>query len=64
MQNFEPPPGQGVRKLTLEDIAPDAEIYINKPLYCLKDMVASRAVVDIGCGYGRNRKIVEEAGGS
>ena len=59
----DPVPGQGVRKLTLKDQAPDCEIVINGTVYELKDLVKGKKVVDIGCGYGRNRKIVTEAGG-
>ena len=55
--------GQGVRKLTLKDQAPDCEIYINQPIYDLKEICRNKKVVDIGCGYGRNRKIVESVGG-
>jgi ubiquinone/menaquinone biosynthesis C-methylase UbiE len=56
--------GEGVRKLSLEDIAPSAEIVINEALYNLKDLVKGKKVIDIGCGYGRNKSVVEEAGGS
>lgn len=54
---------QGVRKLTIEDQAPDCEIFINKPVYDLKEIVANKKVADIGCGYGRNKEIVESLGG-
>src|ERR1044072_8837833 len=57
------PAGHGVRNITIEDQAPDCEIFINQPLYDLKDLVAGKKVVDIGCGYGRNKAIVERAGG-
>lgn len=56
-------PGQGVRKLTLRDQAPDCDIVINRPLYQLSELVANKKVVDIGCGHGSNRPIVEAAGG-
>ncbi|MBK7129831.1 MAG: class I SAM-dependent methyltransferase [Crocinitomicaceae bacterium] len=55
--------GQGVRKLTLRDQAPDCEIQINKSVYDLKDICAGKKVVDIGCGYGRNKALVEAVGG-
>jgi SAM-dependent methyltransferase len=59
-----PPLGFGVRRIGLKDQMPDCEIYINKDdLYDLKSLVKGRRVADIGCGYGRNRKIVEEQGG-
>lgn len=58
-----PAKGQGVRKLKMTDQAPDCEIVINRPLYNLIDLVKEKTVVDIGCGYGRNRTIVESVGG-
>lgn len=63
MKEKEPALGKGVRKLTLEDQAPDCEILINKPLYDFKEIVANKKVVDIGCGYGRNKAVVESVGG-
>ncbi len=54
---------QGVRKLTIKDQAPDCEISINKPVYILSDLVKNKKVVDIGCGYGANKKLVESLGG-
>lgn len=59
-----PPPGQGVRFLKVKDQLPDCDIRINQHAYDLKKVVAGKQVVDIGCGYGRNRPIVEAAGGS
>jgi SAM-dependent methyltransferase len=63
MKSKEPVLSQGVRKLSLKDQAPDCEIYINERIYELKDLVTGKRVVDIGCGYGRNRVTVEAAGG-
>lgn len=63
MSHHSPPPGFGVRRITIEDMAPDCEILINEQLYNLSDLVRSKRVVDIGCGFGRNRAIVERAGG-
>ncbi len=63
MNRENPAKAQGVRILTLKDQAPDCEIFINKDLYDLKDLVANKKVVDIGCGYGANRKVVEAVGG-
>jgi SAM-dependent methyltransferase len=57
------PPGKGVRKLVLEDQMPNCEVLINRPCYDLKKICADKAVLDIGCGFGRNRAIVESAGG-
>jgi len=54
---------QGVRRLTIEDQAPDCEIRINEPVYKLREIVADKTVVDIGCGFGDNRPIVESVGG-
>ena len=63
MNKNKPALGQGVRKLTLTDQAPDCDIYINKPIYNLKEIVANKKVIDIGCGFGRNKSLVELAGG-
>lgn len=63
MSREEPVIGEGVRTLTLEDQAPQCEIYINKPIYDFKEIVANKKVVDIGCGYGKNKSIVESVGG-
>jgi len=54
---------EGVRKLTLANQAPNCEIKINKPIYDFKELVRNKNVVDIGCGYGNNRPIVESVGG-
>lgn len=63
MNRKNPVQGQGVRKLKIIDQAPDCEISINRPIYHLKDLVKGKKVVDIGCGYGGNKPIVEAAGG-
>jgi SAM-dependent methyltransferase len=55
--------GKGVRNLSLADQAPDCDIYINTPIYNLKEIVKNKKVVDIGCGFGANKSIVESAGG-
>ena len=60
----EAPAGQGVRRLTIRDQAPDCEIVINAPLYDLREIAKNKSVVDIGCGHGRNRPIVESVGGT
>lgn len=60
----QPKMSQGVRKLTLADQRPDCEVVINAPLYDLAEMSRGKAVVDIGCGYGWTRPIVEGAGGT
>lgn len=53
------PPGQGVRKLRLSDIAPDCEITITKEkIYDLSVLSKKSMVLDIGCGHGRNREVV------
>ncbi|MCB0478137.1 MAG: class I SAM-dependent methyltransferase [Crocinitomicaceae bacterium] len=62
-QEKKPELGKGVRRLTLKDQAPDCEIYINKPIYDLKEVCAGKKVADIGCGYGRNKELVESLGG-
>lgn len=61
--NKKPALSQGVRKLTIKDQAPDCEISINKSVYQLSEIVKGKKVIDIGCGYGKNRKLVEELGG-
>lgn len=53
----------GVRALTIEDQLPDCEVRINRPAYDMIEMVRGKRVLDIGCGYGRNRPIVEGVGG-
>jgi len=58
------PESKGVRALTLEDQLPDCEIRINARVYALSDIARGKHVLDIGCGYGRNRPIVERVGGS
>lgn len=63
MNTNNPVLGQGVRKLTLADQAPRCEIYINLPIYDFKKIVANKKVVDIGCGYGWNKSVVESLGG-
>lgn len=57
-------PGQGVRKLTLKDQLPACEVFINIPVFDIKEICRNKNVVDIGCGYGANRKIVEGVGGT
>ncbi|MBD78421.1 MAG: hypothetical protein CL840_05845 [Crocinitomicaceae bacterium] len=54
---------EGVRQLKLSDQAPNCEIYINQSIYDLKTIAKNKKVVDIGCGYGWNRAIVESVGG-
>ena len=63
MNREKPVLGQGVRELKLEDQAPQCEIFINKPIYDFKEVVTNKKVLDIGCGYGRNKDIVESVGG-
>lgn len=58
------PLGKGTRSLKLNDIAPDCEITVRKErIYDLEDLSRNAAVLDIGCGYGRNRKLVESVEG-
>jgi SAM-dependent methyltransferase len=63
MSTIQPPLGQGVRKLTIEDMSPACEIFINQKLYEISEITKGKKVVDIGCGYGRNKAIVESVGG-
>ncbi len=57
------PLGKGVRELKLTDIKPNCEIYINQKIFDIKEVCKNKKVVDIGCGYGKNRIIVESVGG-
>jgi SAM-dependent methyltransferase len=57
-------PGQGVRKLTLQDQLPNCTIFINQKIYDIKEICRNKKVIDIGCGYGANREIVESVGGT
>lgn len=59
-----PPPGKGVRYITMYDQMPNCEIHINDPMYDIADLArGGKKVVDIGCGYGKSRKKVEDVGG-
>ena len=63
MKKKNPPEHQGVRFIRLEDGLPDAEIRVNATVYDLAEVCRGKKVVDIGCGYGRSRKLVESVGG-
>ncbi len=64
MNHESPELGKGVRQLSLNDQLPDCEIVINGTIYKLSDVVKNKKVADIGCGYGRNKKLVESLGGT
>jgi SAM-dependent methyltransferase len=55
--------GEGVRRLSLSDQLPACAIAINRPIYNLGAICENRDVVDIGCGVGWTRPIVEASGG-
>lgn len=57
------PSAAGVRSLRLDDQAPDCDIVVNGAAYQLADHVAGKLVLDIGCGQGKYRSLVEGAGG-
>lgn len=57
------PLGKGVRQLRLSDQLPRCEVVINRSCYVLEELCAGKLVVDIGCGFGRNRVLVESVGG-
>lgn len=57
------PRSRGVRKLTLKDQLPRCTVAINSQIYNLPSVCANKDVVDIGCGNGWTRPIVEAAGG-
>ncbi len=65
MNTRQAPLGKGVRKLGLADQLPDCTVLINnkRGLYDLVELSRDKVVLDVGCGYGRNRAIVEKAGG-
>lgn len=63
MQNTTTNPSHGVRSITLEDQAPQCEILVNRTCYTLEEVCRDKDVVDIGCGYGRFRSVVEGVGG-
>ncbi len=63
-QRSAPPPGMGVREPKIEDQMPHCEVLINRPCYDLEKICAGKTVADIGCGFGRNRALVESAGGT
>jgi SAM-dependent methyltransferase len=55
---------QGVRTLKIKDQLPECEILVNKRAYNLEDLVKDKKVIDIGCGYGINRSLVEAVNGT
>ena len=55
--------GKGVRELSIKDMMPKCEIVLNKSIYEIKKICKDKKVVDIGCGYGHNKKIIEDVGG-
>jgi len=58
------PLGQGVRNLRLNDIAPDCELLVGKgAIYNLGDLARNSVVLDVGCGHGRNQKLVKSVSG-
>jgi len=54
---------EGVRKLSLKDQLPNCEIHINTEIFNLKELAKNKKVIDIGCGFGFNKTIVESVGG-
>jgi len=64
MSQKAPARSQGVRRLTFEEQAPACEIFINQRIYHLDEVCKNKRVVDIGCGYGANKKLVESVGGT
>ncbi len=55
--------GRGIRELSVRDLMPKCEIILNAQIYEIKKMCKNKKVVDIGCGYGHNKKIIEDVGG-
>lgn len=62
-KQVEAPCGKGVRKLALKDQLPACAIDINRLVYELGSVCENKDVVDIGCGHGRTRGVVEAVGG-
>ena len=57
------PLSKGVRELSIKDMLPKCDIIINKELYDIKKICKNKKVVDVGCGFGHNKKIIDEVGG-
>ena len=56
--------GAGIRILRIADQLPRCEVLINRPSYQLETLVAGKRVLDIGCGDGHTRHVVERLGGT
>lgn len=56
--------GSGIRSLKVEDHLLNCEMLEKGPGYCLDDIISeSSLVLDIGCGGGKKKYIVEKNGG-
>lgn len=55
---------QGVRHLHVRDQLPACEVVINTPAYRLEEVAANKTVLDIGCGFGGSREVVEGVAGT
>lgn len=57
--------GAGIRVLRIADQLPRCEVLINREPYQLENLVGGgKRVLDIGCGDGHTRHIVEQLGGT
>ena len=56
--------GKGVRTLKVADQLPHCDIVIGQSAYRLEDYVANKRVIDVGCGFGDTRSVVERLGGT
>jgi SAM-dependent methyltransferase len=56
----------GIRStsFTLDDLMPDCEVRINQEIWTIEEVCRGKAVIDIGCGTGRLRSVVESVGGT
>ena len=62
--NIKKPVGSGARNnIKTREQLPKCDILINEKLYDIKDICKNKKVIDIGCGHGRNKKLIQDVGG-
>ena len=63
-KNIKQPLGNGARNnITTKEQLPDCDIIINENLYDIKDICKNKKVIDIGCGHGHNKQLIQNVGG-